>query len=144
VDLYIPGTRLRLRRMESDAEVIYKLGQKVRPRRDTPEVVKLTNIYLSADEYHALAQLGGAEVRKTRWHGVFAGRPMAVDQFVGSLSGLCLAEVELSPNEPRLLLPPFAVADVTDDDRFSGGNLARANAENVQRLLAPGGPRLFP
>ena len=47
VDLYLRGTRLRLRRMQTEAGAVYKLGQKVRPDPDTPGVVKLTNMYLS-------------------------------------------------------------------------------------------------
>lgn len=66
VDLCIQGTRLRLRRMEEDAEMVYKLGQKVRPESGKPEVVKLTNMYLSAPEYGVLASLDGMEIRKTR------------------------------------------------------------------------------
>lgn len=66
VDLCIQGTRLRLRRMEKDAEMVYKLGQKVRPESGKPEVVKLTNMYLSAPEYGVLASLDGMEIRKTR------------------------------------------------------------------------------
>jgi CYTH domain-containing protein len=135
-DVYVSETRLRLRRMECEADVIYKLGQKVRSPRSTSEVVNLTNMYLSAEEYAVLAQLGGAEVRKTRWNNLFENRPMAIDQFHGHLEGLFLAEVELGGDEPRFGLPPFAAADVTDDDRFSGGHLADATSDDVKELLA--------
>jgi CYTH domain-containing protein len=136
VDRYIAGTRLRLRRMETASEVIYKLAQKVRPRPDTPEVVKLTNIYLSEDEYATLSRLDGAMLEKRRWRGSLGERLLAVDEFGGHFSGLILAEVELSADEPRLSAPPLAAGDVTDDDRFSGGALAQASARQVERLLA--------
>src|SRR3954468_17703646 len=45
LDRYIHGTRLRLRRSESDEGVVYKLGQKVRDEPTDPETVRLTNIY---------------------------------------------------------------------------------------------------
>jgi CYTH domain-containing protein/predicted enzyme related to lactoylglutathione lyase len=135
-DLYLAGTRLRLRRMATEAAVTYKLGQKVRRRAASPEVVKLTNIYLSESEYATLARLGGAELRKTRWRWMLEGRSLAVDVFQDRLRGLVLAEVELSADEARLPSPASAVADVTDDDRFSGGNLAEADSEEVERLLA--------
>jgi CYTH domain-containing protein len=122
-DLYITGTRLRLRRM-AGPEVVFKLGQKVRPVAESPEVVHLTNMYLSEAEHATLVGLGGAELHKTRWHGMHAGRRMAVDEFHGHLAGLVLAEVELEVDEPRLAMPSFALAEVTDDDRYSGGSLA--------------------
>jgi CYTH domain-containing protein len=147
IDLYISGTRLRLRRTEKDGEVVYKLGQKVRPEPERPEVVKLTNIYLSEQEYSTLQSLGGAEIVKTRWRWSPDGAPMVVDEFGGRLAGLILAETELKPDEPRHPGPPQAVAEVTDDDRFSGGTLARTTAEEIEGLLtdlgltaAPGRP----
>ncbi len=136
LDLYIHGTRLRLRRTESDGEVVFKLGQKVRPEPSNPEVVKLTNIYLSEPEYAIVSRLGGDEILKTRWRWTWRERPLTVDEFDGHLTGLILAEVELLPGEPRLDDPPLTVADVTDDDRFSGGALAQTTAARLQDLLA--------
>jgi CYTH domain-containing protein len=136
VDLYIRGTRLRLRRVENAAEVVFKLGQKVRPEPSSPEVVKLTNIYLSEPEYGVLAKLGGDKILKTRWRWAPGERTLTVDVFGGDLTGLILAEVELQPGERRLNGPPLMVADVTDDGRFSGGSLAVTTATDVRDLLA--------
>lgn len=72
------------------------------------------------------------------------GKTVAVDQFHGRLDGLVLAEVELTPGDPRLGRPQFAVRDVTNDDRFSGGALALAPDESVARLLLDAGRRLTP
>jgi CYTH domain-containing protein len=136
VDRYIRGTRLRLRRMEGEDELIYKLAQKVRPDTARPELVQLTNIYLSEVEYTTLLSLGADEVRKTRWHWTSAERTLAVDEFGGRLAGLILAEMELHPGEPRRERPPGAVADVTDDDRFSGGRLARMTPLDLRAALS--------
>jgi hypothetical protein len=136
LDLYIPGTRLRLRRMETDTEVVYKLGQKVRPTPDDPELVRLTNMYLSESEYGSVARLGGAEIRKTRWRWMPGDGPLVVDVFEGPLAGLVLAEVELGPDEARRQPPPLVVADVTNDDRFSGGRLAPITPAQLTALLA--------
>ena len=106
---------------------------------DTRLLVKLTNIYLSEQEYLALIDLDARSLRKTRWHWDFSGRSMAADDFHGPLSGLVLAEVELSLDDERLPMPPGGIADVTDDDRFSGGTLAalgRHGAEDLMRLVA--------
>jgi CYTH domain-containing protein len=138
VDRYIRGTRLRLRRMETitgKPEVVFKLGQKIRPEPEKPDVVKLTNMYLTAAEYDVLASLAGGDIRKTRWRWA-SQRPVVVDEFSGALVGLILAEIELSPGETRRLDPPLTVADVTDDDRFSGGTLSGTSAAEMTGLLA--------
>jgi CYTH domain-containing protein len=134
-DLYVAGTRLRLRRMTSDAGVVYKLGQKIRPDPGAPADVLLTNIYLSETEYRALRCLGGDEIEKVRWRWWQQGRRFSVDQFDGALRGLVLAEIELGPDEPRLPDPLLAVAQVTDDDRFCGGTLSRTTAARLAGLL---------
>jgi CYTH domain-containing protein len=136
VDRYINGTRLRLRRSDSDGEVVFKLGQKIRSDPSDPEVLKLTNLYLSAEEYAVLAALPAGESRKTRWHAAWERRAVAVDQFHGRLDGLVLAEVELGADEPLLPPPPYALRDVTNEDRFSGGALAFATDAAVAVLLA--------
>ncbi|HEY7947021.1 MAG TPA: hypothetical protein VID75_05055 [Acidimicrobiales bacterium] len=136
VDHYISGTRLRLRRMQSGADIVYKLAQKVRPHEDSPALVQLTNIYLSDDEYAILSTLGGHQIHKTRWLWADGDRDLAVDEFGGSLTGLLLAEIELQPDERRRPGPPFALAEVTDDDRFSGGRLATTTGPELQAVLA--------
>lgn len=136
LDRYIIGTSLRLRRVETEQGVTLKLGQKVRTDPGDAEVVKLTNIYLSATEYTVLAALPAAVLRKTRWKLRCDGVTIAIDEFHGRLGGLLLAEVELGIDETRLATPGFAVRDVTNDDRFSGGALAFASDESLSALLA--------
>ena len=135
LDRYIVGTRLRLRRVATPGETLLKLGQKVRIDVQDPEVVKLTNVYLSEQEYEVLAALPAAELSKTRWEIPWQGRTVAIDQFHGRLDGLVLAEVELSPDDVHLELPAFATRDVTNDDRFSGGALASATDASIAELL---------
>jgi CYTH domain-containing protein len=135
VDRYIVGTRLRLRRSESEATLTYKLGQKVRDDPGNPEMVRLTNIYLSEDEYSALLLLPAAELHKTRSRTVWTDRVVAIDRFHGRLDGLMLGEVELSPTDSLLPIPPWAAEDVTNDDRFSGGALAFAADAAIEALL---------
>jgi CYTH domain-containing protein len=148
VDLYVTGTRLRLRRVQSGGELVFKLAQKVRATPGSAEVVSLTNMYLCQDEYETVARLGGSELRKTRWHVTEDRRDIAVDVFEGRLLGLVLAETELADGEPRWTGPSFGAADVTDDDRFSGGSLAQATEANVEDLMReigrPGHSRRLP
>jgi hypothetical protein len=135
-DHYLPGTGLRLRRMEAGTEVVRKLGQKVRPTPASPAVVKLTNMYLSEEEYVLLAGLGGAILHKTRWRGPPPDRSMAFDEFHGPLAGLVMAELEIEPGAAACPPPLLALAEVTDDDRFSGGTLAGLNTEAAAALVA--------
>lgn len=141
VDRYIHNTRLRLRHTESDEQIVFKLGQKVSLDANDPETVKLTNVYLSPEEFAVLASLPAAELCKTRWRVAWEGRTVAVDQFHGRLDGLVPAEVELTPGDRRLGPPMFAIRDVTNVDRFSGGALALASDESVARLLLDAGRR---
>jgi CYTH domain-containing protein len=121
--------------MQSENDVVWKLCQKVRERSGLPELVKLTNIYLSEQEYVALVNLEALVLSKTRWHWQFSGRSMAVDEFHGLLDGLVLAEVELGLDDERLAGPPASIADVTDDDRFSGGALACLGEQEAKDLI---------
>ena len=131
-DRYIDGTTLRLRRVEREGVVVFKIGQKVRDAPFDPEVVRLTSMYLSASEYDVFAALPAATIDKTRW--VIEGQRFAIDEFHGDLQGLVLAEVELHPDESAIAPPPLAVHDVTHDDRFSGGTLARTPPSSVRLL----------
>jgi CYTH domain-containing protein len=135
-DCYLTGSTLRLRRMQSGSGTVYKLGQKVRATASSPERVALTNMYLTEHEWDLLAQLGGASLHKTRWHWPTGGHTLAVDRFGAALEGLVLAEVELREDEALLPALGLAVADVTHEDRFSGGSLAQLSDEEAAALLA--------
>ena len=135
-DIYLRDTNLRLRRMESPQGVIWKLGQKVRERPESPEIVRLTNIYLAEREYNVLTTLAGAQLSKTRWHWVWRDRGLSVDVFDEPLKGLVLAEIELGPPEIHLDAPVGALADVTYNNQFSGGVLAWATPEEARQLVA--------
>ncbi len=137
VDRYIDGTRLRLRRISVAGPAVYKLGQKVRPDENDPSSVLLTNMYLTAGEYEQLLGLPFAEVRKTRYSLEAGGTQYAVDVFEGRLEGLVLAESDFGEDtvhEP----PPLAgvIAEVTTDNRFSGGTLARTDKDGLWALLS--------
>ncbi len=139
-DRYLTGTRLRLRMMQSDShDPVYKLGQKVRPDKSSPAVVKLTTMYLDEDEYARLRRLPGHELRKTRRRMSGAARSdlrgLAVDEFHDHLIGLVLAELDLGADRPAMDHLGLAAIEVTTDDRFSGGALAAATAAQVQELL---------
>ncbi len=135
VDTYVARSTLRLRRMRTASAAVYKLGQKVRQNPERPSPVHITNIYLTEGEFVLLGQLEGAMVSKTRWRWHVGDRVLSVDQFSGHLAGLVLAEVELGPEESAPPPPLLARADVTEDDRFSGGRLANLGPAGARDLL---------
>ena len=81
-------------------------------------------------EHAAFARLPAAELRKSR----LSIAPYGVDVFHGELEGLYLAEAEFATMQDAAALVPaaFCRAEVTTDRRFTGGELARASAEQVR------------
>jgi CYTH domain-containing protein len=135
VDHYWTGTSLRLRMIQEDDGVVYKLCQKVRLVDDDPEVVKITNFYLSDREFHALSVTPAAIIAKSRWTLHSNGVQYAIDEFKGRHSGLVLAELERRENEPRADGPAFALAEVTHAPEYSGGWLAAASTDDLRRVI---------
>ncbi len=137
-DRYLRGTRLRLRTVqEAGLAPVRKLGQKVRPNQDLPSTVEHTTMYLDDPETAALLTLAADGLAKTRTLHAWHGHAVAVDVFAGPLNGLILAEVDLGDAgvPPTSRSPVAWIADVTDDERFTGGHLARTSASQLTALL---------
>jgi CYTH domain-containing protein len=136
-DRYLDGTRLRLRRMaQVGGPTALKLTQKLPdPGPDGHgRQGALTTMYLSEDEYAALAALPAATLSKTR----LSIAPYGVDVFGGHLEGLHLAEVEFASVQDAGAFRPaaFCHAEVTADRRFTGGELVRASSAQVRAWTA--------
>jgi CYTH domain-containing protein len=135
-DRYLPGTRLRLRRVDyrDSGACEFKFTQKVPAR--LPGFVQglITSIYLSTAEYDLLTSLPASVLSKTR----LSVPPLSVDVFDPPLHGLVMADAEFSTDREAqsFLPPPTAVAEVTDDPRFTGGSLARASRHDLLAWLA--------
>src|SRR5262249_61973052 len=73
------------------------------------------------------------EIRKNRYKFEFAGRHFSIDIFLGDLFGLVLAEVSFDTDEEldNFPLPPFALADVTNNEIFTGGKLSQLTFADV-------------
>jgi CYTH domain-containing protein len=135
-DRYLPGTRLRLRRVDhrgSGASEL-KLTQKVPAGRPGFVQGLITTTYLSAAEYDLLASLPAATLSKTR----LSIPPLGVDVFDPPLHGLVMADAEFSTDQEAqsFRAPSAAVAEVTDDPRFTGGRLVRARRADLLAWLA--------
>lgn len=137
-DRYLSQTRLRLRLVErTGMPPAWKLGQKVRAHESSPALLAHTTVYLNAAEAAALLTLPGAELTKTRGILSHQGHQVAVDVFHGHLDGLVLAEVDLGEGRPMPeTLPVVPVAEVTDDERFTGGALAVTSTAVLHETLA--------
>lgn len=140
-DRYVLGTRLRIRQMVEAAggstTVVYKLTQKVPAADSGPGLI--TTFYLSERESTALAALPAQKLRKTR----YSMPPFGVDVFDPPLNGLTLAEVEFASDDAlnAFVPPPFAVAEVTRDVRFTGGRLVTTDRDELLQILASFGIR---
>ena len=135
-DRYLPATRLRLRLIEQldTGTCEYKLTQKVPAGRPGHLRGLITNTYLSAAEYKLLATLPADVLTKHR----LSVPPLGIDVFDPPLHGLVIAEAEFATDAAALaFLPPAdAVAEVTDDPRFTGGNLARTGRPDLLGWLS--------
>jgi CYTH domain-containing protein len=142
IDRYLPGTRLRLRRIDNlnSGEREFKFTQKVPASRPGYVQGLITNTYLSAAEYDLLATLPAAVLSKTR----LSVPPLGIDVFEPPLHGLIMADVEFSTDSEAesFVPPPAAVAEVTDDSRFTGGSLVGARRHDLLAWLAEYGIEL--
>jgi CYTH domain-containing protein len=127
-DLYVTGARLRLReaRPTDGGAPMLRLSRKADV---DPHTRLITSIYLPEEEFAILAAaLPGTRIKKFR-HRLHSlpGVAMLVDEFQGNLAGLVMAEAEFKTRDLLTAFPNpnFAVREVTDDPRFSGGNLAK-------------------
>jgi len=136
-DRYLTGTRMRLRRMTDSAtgEVALKFAKKY--ESDDPLARPMVNAYLDAAEYAALALLPSRTLSKRRYQLVVDRGTIAVDQFLGALAGLELAEFDAATDAAlRVFVPPaWAARDVSHDPFFQGGHLATLGAAALRERL---------
>jgi len=134
-DNYITGTRLRLRKVRDPQtnKWVVKFTQKFAPDANDLSRTVITNTYLNAIEAETLAIFDANEIRKNRYKFEFAGHQFSIDMFLGDLFGLILAEVSFDTDEEldNFPLPPFALAEVTNNEIFTGGKLSQLTFADV-------------
>lgn len=135
-DNYISNTRLRLRkvRVPQTNKWTVELTQKFAPEPGDLSRAMITNIYLSPQEYAVFSQFEGNEIRKNRHPFEHEDRSYSIDVFLGALWGLILAETtfETDGEMESLLLPSFAIMEVTNNEMFTGGKLAFLTADEIR------------
>jgi len=143
-DNYITGTRLRLRKVRDPQtnKWTVKLTQKFAPDKEDLSRTIITNLYLTALETEMLAISDANEIRKNRYWFEFEGRKFSIDMFLGDLFGLVLAEVSFETDEElyNFPKPPFAIADVTNNEIFTGGKLCELSFAEIREAIRQSGP----
>jgi CYTH domain-containing protein len=139
-DNYITGTRLRIRKVRDPTtnKWIVKFTQKLAPNPEDLSRTIITNTYLNAIEAETLAVFEANEIRKNRYPFEFEGRHFSIDMFLGDLFGLVLAEVGFEADEDleSFPKPSFALAEVTNNEIFSGGRLSELTFEDIRNEVA--------
>ena len=139
-DNYLTGTRLRLRKIRTPQTKKWtmKLTQKFTPAPPDFSRTIITNTYLSAYEYEVLSVFEGNEIRKNRYPFELDGRRYSIDIFLGALWGLILAETDFETDEEMagFTLPPFAAADVTNEELFTGGRLVDLTIDELRAEMS--------
>ena len=142
-DNYITGTRLRIRKVRDPKtnKWVVKFTQKFAPDpRDLSRTI-ITNTYLNATEAELLSVFEANEIRKNRYYFEYQGRKFSIDMFLGDLFGLVLAETSFESDEDSeaFSAPPFALADVTKNELFTGGKLSEMRFEDVRDAIQQSG-----
>src|SRR5437016_2312450 len=142
-DNYITGTRLRIRKVRDPKtnKWTVKFTQKFAPNPGDLSRTIITNTYLNATEAETLSIFEANEIRKNRYPFEFEGRKFSVDMFLGDLFGLVLAEVSFETDEEleSFRTPPFAIADVTNHEMFTGGRLCELMFEDIRKEIMKSG-----
>lgn len=142
-DNYITGTRLRIRKVRDPKsnQWVVKFTQKFAPNPQDFSRTVITNVYLNATEAEVLSVFEANEIRKNRYAYEFEGRKFSVDMFLGDLFGLVLAEVSFESDEEleSFPKPPWALADVTKVELFTGGRLCNVTFEDIRSEVARAG-----
>ena len=142
-DNYITGTRLRIRKVREPRtnKWVVKFTQKFAPDPTDLSRTIITNTYLNAIEADTLSVFNSNEIRKNRYYFDYEGRKFSVDMFLGDLFGLVLAEVSFDSDEKMVnyAKPPFALAEVTTNELFSGGKLCELTFADVREEIRRSG-----
>jgi CYTH domain-containing protein len=142
-DNYLTGTRLRLRKVRDPRtnKWVVKFTQKFAPNPGDLSRTMITNTYLNPIEADTLAIFEANEIRKNRYPFEFEGRKFSVDMFLGDQFGLVLAEVsfETDAEMETFPKPPFALAEVTNNEIFSGGRLSQLTFADIRKEIERSG-----
>lgn len=133
-DRYIDGTALRLRKINEDTvPTVYKLTQKIPAREAGGQQGLIVTMHIFEAEFRVFEQLPAHTLMKTR----SSVPPFGIDLFDGELEGLILAEAEFDSAvaAEALIIPSYIGREVSNDERFTGGQLVRTSRRELRISL---------
>jgi CYTH domain-containing protein len=136
-DRYIDGSRLRLRHQldVNTGRQMWKLTKKYVPVSWFQGLI--SSLVLDAAEAELMSSLPADEIAKTRFYHTRVNGVTAIDVFEGDLAALVMCEIESNDlaSLMRISAPPYAAAEVTGEDFFTGGTLCRITATELKKKL---------
>lgn len=136
-DLYLPRecehAQLRVRQKGDK----YEITKKVPAAGADLSQMREYSIPLTLAEFQALKTLPGKALSKQRTRTVLQGAVAEFGEFRGELEGLIMLDVEFSDTEQmsRFKAPEYVVAEVTNDQRFAGGELCGKSIDTLLPAL---------
>lgn len=128
-DKYLDNSRLRLRKVEYRGELLYKLCKKYGKTSEISEPI--TNLYLSREEYHALAHIPGQELIRERYSYSCQGVDFSINVIVGKKAPVVVeAEFESEADAYECEPPPFCTQEVSSDSSYEAVRFATYRTEN--------------
>ncbi|MEO0468344.1 MAG: hypothetical protein AAF206_01890 [Bacteroidota bacterium] len=133
-DLYLNGSRMRLRKTISEHQTIFKLSKKI-PLPE-PNSQWISTIYLSEAEYNLFSILPGDQLRKKRFSlKRDEGMDMGVDEIVIGTEKMWILEIEYDDANMDNLPPPFPGAiSLHDKVEYAGHLLAKRYQQRMNQI----------
>ena len=123
-DKYLENSQLRLRKIESDGEFVYKFCKKYGKISEIAEPI--TNLYLSQEEYQLLAELPGRELTRQRYTYPYQGVQFSINVVVGRRAPVILeAEFESEADACRCEPPSFCAEEISSDPQYEAVRLVQ-------------------
>ena len=113
-----PGRTVRIRLADNQAWVTIKSLTNSLVRQEFEYAIPV------ADAEEMLLLCDGPLVEKYRWNIQHHGHLWEVDEFLGTNSGLIVAEIELQQSDETFHLPEWVGEEVSDDPRYHNSQLA--------------------
>ena len=137
IDIYIPKPsrhpKLRIRKNGDK----YEITKKEPVNTNDASHQKEQTIVLTEEEFNELARLDGKKTHKIRYYYNYKGKTAEIDVFQGSLKGLVIVDFEFETVEEKdaFKMPPFCLAEVTQEEVIAGGMLCGKSYEEIEEEL---------
>ena len=137
IDIYFPKThvhpKIRVRKRGDTYEITKKQlvtsGDASRQEEQT--------IILNESEFREFEKLDGKKIHKIRYYYTYQGMPAEIDVFQRALNGLVLIDFEFKTVEEKnhFTMPPFCLADVTQEEFIAGGMICGKSYKDIEDKL---------